>query len=512
LATVVEIAILALAVWPALRLLSIPPFRREYTRVAWCVGGVLLLYASVVSCIAIFVPVLLHPLAAIATVALIAERWRARPSYGRSRGLPPGSLAVFPRGPWVDERFYRRETERWGPIFKSSLLHRPLVCILGARLGGELLRAHPNDLEAPRVRFNRFIPKGFLRYMEPEDHVFYKQQFRSLFGSAVLEQIEPALQQVVREALMRLADESARHPATGVAPRPALREIVFELLVAAFFGLRSDADDFQWLRARYEELDLRKVTFASESRDREALAAIEEWLRTRSRALREARGRGTDAIPCFLATLLEARPDALDDETTLGNLVYALTIARADLTALLVWILKQLGDAPEWTERLREAARSDSRASAHALAWSIVRETLRVEQSEFIYRRAKREIRFRGFAIPRGWRVRVLIREGHRDPEHFPEPDRFDPARWLGPEPPGAHFQPFGIGAHACIGAPLTEALTSLVLIELGRGFDWRIVRDGPREYGWAHWQPSSKLRIALTPAGHPAPRLGGPA
>ena len=122
-----------------------------------------------------------------------------------------------------------------------------------------MLRAHPNDLEAPRVRFNRFVPKGFLRYMEPEDHVFYKQQFRSLFGSAVLEQIEPALQQVVREALMRLADESARHPATGVAPRPALREIVFELLVAAFFGLRSDADDFQWLRARYEELDLRKT-------------------------------------------------------------------------------------------------------------------------------------------------------------------------------------------------------------------------------------------------------------
>ncbi len=498
---VVELAILALAAWPALRLLSIPPIRREYTAIAWSIFGVLVLYASVVGAIAWWAPVLLHPPAVIAGVALVVERWRARPSHGASRGLPPGSLSVFPRGPWVDDRFYRNEAERWGPVFKGSLLHRPCVCILGARLGAELLRAHPSDLEAPRVRFNRFIPKGFLRYMEPEDHAVYKPPFRAALSPAVLRQVQPILREIVRDGLAGLARESARHPAVGVAPRPVLREMVFEMLVATFFGLRSDAADFAWLRARYEDLDLRKLSLLPEGRDRAALAEIAPWVRARGRALQGATGSCADKTPCVLAALGEAYPRTLEDETALGNIIYALTIGRADLTALLLWVLALLGDARGWAERLREVVRSQPQEEAHALAGRIVRETLRLEQSEYVYRRAKRDVSFRGFRIPRNWRVRVLIREGHRDPEHFADPERFDPDRWLGAGKPGAPYQPFGIDAHACIGASVTEMLSCLVLTELARDYDWEVVSRGPREYGWAHWQPSSKLRIVLTPA-----------
>jgi len=491
---VIELAILAIAAWPALRLLSIPPIRREYAGIAWSVLGVLMLYAVIVGAIALRAPVLLHPLAAIAMVILIAERWRARPSFGTKRGLPPGSLTLFPRGPWVDDRFYLNEAERWGPIFKSSLLHRPCVCILGARLGAELLRAHPNDFEAPRVRFNRFVAKGFLRYMEPSDHENYKPPFRAALAPAVLREVLPILREIVRGELPRLAPENARNPRAGIAPRPVLRDIVFEMLIAAFYGLRSNDEDFAWLRARYDDLDLRKITLLPEHRDRAALAEIMKWVRVRGRALQDGAGQK----PCVLTALCAANPGALEDETALGNIIYAVTIGRADLTALLMWILNLLGDARDWAERLRGVARSHPENEANALAWRIVCETLRLEQSEYVYRRAKRDVVFRGFRIPRDWRVRVLIREGHRDPAHFPDPERFDPDRWL-ERKPGAPFQPFGIDAHACIGVSVTEMLTCLVLTELACNYDWDIVSNGPREYGWAHWQPSSKLRIAFT-------------
>lgn len=498
---VVELGILALAAWPALRLLSIPPVRREYAGIAWSLSGVLVLYASVCGAIAMWAPVLLHPLAVMAAVALVVERWRARPSHGTNRGLPPGSLSLIPRGPWVDDRFYGKQAERWGPIFKCSLLYRPCVCVLGVRLGAELLRTCPDDLEAPRVRFNRFIPKGFLRYMEPEDHLVYKPPFRAALAPAVLRHVQPILREIVRGGLPALARESARQPGVGIAPRPALRGIVFEMLVAAFFGLRSDAGDFAWLRGRYEELDLRKLTLLPDHRDRAALAQITPWVQARGRSLQDANGPGADKTPCVLATLCEAHRGALEDETALGNIIYTLTIGRADLTALLMWVLKMLGDAPEWAGRLREAARSQPEDEAYALAGRIVRETLRLEQSEYVYRRAKRDVQFRGFRIPRGWRVRVLVREGHRDPAHFEDPERFDPNRWLAAGKPGALYQPFGIDAHACIGTSVTETLTCLVLTELARNYDWDVVSDGPREYGWAHWQPSSKLRIVVTPA-----------
>jgi cytochrome P450 len=345
------------------------------------------------------------------------------------------------------------------------------------------------------------MPKGFLRYMEPGDHATYKPAFRAAFSAAVLRRAQPILGEIVRDGLPRLAAESARHPGAGIAPRPLLREIVFEMLAAAFYGLRSSEDDFASVRSRYEALDLRKVSLLPERRDRAALAELARWVRERGRTMEDVVGGGDDSAACALAALITAHPSALEDETALGNLIYSLTIGRADLIALLMWVLDLLGRAPDWSQRLRETARAQPEHEGYALAARIVWETLRLEQSEYVYRRAKRDVRFREFLIPRDWRVRVLIREGHRDPAHFANPERFDPDRWLAPRTSGSAYQPFGIDAHACIGTSVTETLSCLLLTELARGYDWEILRNGPREYGWAHWQPSSKLRIAVTPA-----------
>jgi cytochrome P450 len=496
LAIALELCVLALAAWPALRLLSIPPIRREFTGIAVLLAGALVVYAGLLAALALFLPGLLAPLAVFAAAGLLAERWRSRPAYGKRRGLPPGSLSLFPRRPWTEHLFYRDQAARFGPVFKTSLLHRPMVCVLGARLGSELLREHADALEAPPVRFNRFIPRGFLRYMEPADHGIYKGLFQSAISAELLRSREAWVAEEVRFALGALAARA--DASTGLAPREPLRELFFTLLLGLFFAVERVSPARAELRAVYDALDIRKMSWIPSQRDRRALARIETWIRRRGHELAEARERGQSPLPCVLDGLLRARPDALEDETVLGQLVYIVQVGRADLTGLLVWVLKQLGDHPEWAERLREAARSGRAEETDALAVRIVRETLRLEQSEYVYRRVKRDISFRGFTIPKGWRIRVLIREGHRDPASFPEPDRFDPDRFLDATLGGARYAPFGLGAHACIGSQVTETLARQLLGELARGFDWRVTRDGPREYGWAHWQPSSSLRISL--------------
>jgi cytochrome P450 len=503
-ATALALGVLALAAWPALRLLSIPPIRREHTGIAVLLVGALVAYAAVLAALAVALPALLAPLAVVAAAALLAERWRARPGFGARRRLPPGSLSPFPRRPWTEHRFYLEQAARFGPVFKTSLLHRPMVCVLGARLGSELLREHEADLEAPPVRFNRFVPRGFLRYMEPADHRVYKKLFQSALAADLLRAREARAAETVRAALGALAarpDAAAASPGGGLAPREPLRELFFALLLGLFFGLERGSPAVAELRALYAALDIRKMSWIPGQRDRRALARIEAWIRQRGRELEAARERGETPPPCVLESLARPRQDALEDETVLGQLVYVVQVGRADLTGLLVWVLKLLGDHPQWAERLRAAARTGAAGEADALAVRVVRETLRLEQSEYVYRRARRDVEFRGFRIPRGWRVRVLIREGHRDPASFPEPERFDPDRFLDPGLGGARYAPFGLGAHACIGSQVTESFARIVLVELARGFDWRVTRDGPREYGWAHWQPSPKLRIALAPA-----------
>jgi hypothetical protein len=93
---------------------------------------------------------------------------------------------------------------------------------------------------------------------------------------------------------------------------------------------------------------------------------------------------------------------------------------RDDATGLLMWVLTFLSDDPACARRLRNTDDPD------ALADRVVSETLRLAQSEYLWRRASRDIEFRGVVIPAGWLVRVSLRELHRDPAHFEHPDEFD--------------------------------------------------------------------------------------
>ena len=50
----------------------------------------LAVYAAIVTAAELYSPWALRILAGIALLATALDRWRARPSYGRARGLPPG--------------------------------------------------------------------------------------------------------------------------------------------------------------------------------------------------------------------------------------------------------------------------------------------------------------------------------------------------------------------------------------------------------------------------------------
>ena len=79
-------------------------------------------------------------------------------------------------------------------------------------------------------------------------------------------------------------------------------------------------------------------------------------------------------------------------------------------------------------------------------------ETLRLEQSEFLYRRVVKPLEIDGYRIPPGWLLRILVHESHRDPTVYPEPDRFNPDRFLARTFDKTEYSPFGADAHGCNG------------------------------------------------------------
>ena len=144
-----------------------------------------------------------------------------------------------------------------------------------------------------------------------------------------------------------------------------------------------------------------------------------------------------------------------------------------------------------------------SDARADDLAMRIVQETLRLEQSESRYRRATADLELDGFRIPKGWLVRMCIRESHRDPRVFADPLRFDPERFANRTLTRAEYAPFGNFRLACIGEDVTKRVAARFARELACGFDWTVTKDSPpRINNWGHNAPSAALSLRMTPVG----------
>ena len=94
------------------------------------------------------------------------------------------------------------------------------------------------------------------------------------------------------------------------------------------------------------------------------------------------------------------------------------------------------------------------------------------------------EIALAGTTIPKGVLVTLALAAGNRDPERFPDPDRFDPERR-----DNQHLG-FGSGIHSCFGAPLARLEAQIAFSELVRRLEQpRLVVDPPP------YRPSPLLR-----------------
>jgi len=489
-----ELFVLAAVSWPFARVALSRPFLRRaraFPAKGAATLGALVLYAALVVSAAISGPAALRLLTGATMLAWLILRWRARDAFGASRGLPAGSLALAPVGPWKDHRFYQKQTALHGPVFKMSNFVRPTVCIVGLDLAADLLRENEDALGVGHVPSSRFVPSGFLRYMPPDLHRRYRDVFQQAFSKEVIDLHLPLIRRRIREELGRLADESSREG--GALPRPFLERMVRTSFLGLFLGMCADDPNGSRLLAIQSMIDWRQAYRHPPRRIRRLYAEVGDLIT--HQVLEWKRGGGDAELepPSILQVWLRSEPRLIDDPAAVFNLLYISVAGGGDLADLLVWIVKMLCDHEEWADRVATEGTSAD------LPGRIVLETLRLEQSEYLVRRALSDIRFRDKRIPRGWQIRICVRESHRDGARFEDPEAFNPDRLLD-RPPAGSYVPFGMSRHACLGQYLTLAVGRALVEELAGGFEWEVVGDGPREYGGFHWRPSSKLSLVLSP------------
>ena len=486
--TIVEILVVIAAVWPAILACASAPYRRANPRATLFASGALLLIAAVTGAAVLVHPAALRALAALSAVAAAAARWRSRPAFGRARRLPPGRLTLLPPLAAVrNPDFLVQQSAAYGPVFKIGGLRHPVACIVGLKRGQDLLQRFDDALAVPTLPFSREIPRGFLRYQSRDDHPRYRRVLARALSGDLVDSCEPGIGRAMRDTVAAMAAASRTAPGGGIAPLPFLRGGVFACLAECLLGVASGDPRFPALVAAFRGLDHHRSVTLFAARGRRSLAAV----------------AGIVARPttrCLLSEVAATAPELAADPTVLGNVAYMARAAGVDVADLLRWIVKLLCDNPAWLEHLRAAGAAGGKAGGRSVAVAVTYETLRLAQTEHITRVAARAIDFAGFVIPKGWAVRICVRESHRDAGVFPGPERFDPGRFLAGRPPITAFMPFGAHRHACLGEQLTVAIATSFLAALAGGHDLTVVCDGPVEMGPFHWRPSSRFRVRLTP------------
>lgn len=479
-----EAIFLACLLLPFVRLLATDGFRRRLNALRGMRALIVLAiigYAGGVIGLAVFFPPALFLAFLIGSTLGVGYVWYARPAYGRARGLPPGSLRILSPEPWTDQEFYAKNFQRYGPIFKMSDVYRPAVCIMGIPRVRSFLAEYQDALRVPPFPFGRFIPGGFMRFTDPERHRSHRPYFQHAFTLDVYRPRQDWVAETMRAHFQNWTALSTTSVG-GIYLKPHIRAMMHHILACLFFGFVPGTEEFRAAQADFDDVIPQHAHRVPDERVKRALSRLKQAIQDRA------------AVEMSFASEMErAHPGALQDDFLAYNLIYFQILACNDLTGLLYWMVQMLVSNPGWLSRLQSGSDNPD------LPTRIVLETLRLEQSEFLIRQTTRDIQFENCLVPKGWFVRLCIRESHRLSETVQEPTRFNPDRFLTWRPTRLEYMPFGAFDKSCLGEALTLKLGHLFAAELARSCNLHVSQTGPPEFSGNHWQPGSNCRLVLT-------------
>jgi len=189
--------------------------------------------------------------------------------------------------------------------------------------------------------------------------------------------------------------------------------------------------------------------------------------------------------------------DAVDDETgermsrkQIGDELMTFMLAGHETTSnALSWTWRWLSTNPAARERLLDEVdtnlgdRVPTMDDMELLPWTraCIEEAMRIDPPVWMVgRKALADDEIGGYRIPAGSGVMVLIRMIHRDADIWPNPEGYDPRRFL-PENvksrPRHAYLPFGAGRRMCVGSTFAIVEATLLAAMISR----KMVFDIPR-------------------------------
>ncbi|XP_041516615.1 cytochrome P450 26C1 [Microtus oregoni] len=445
-------------------------------------------------------------------------RWTLSRDPASTLPLPKGSMGWPFFGEtlhWLVQgpRFHSSRRERYGTVFKTHLLGRPVIRVSGAEnVRTILLGEHRLVRSQWPQSAHILLGSNTLLGAVGEPHRQRRKVLARVFSRPALEQFVPRLQGALRREVRSWC--TARGP---VAVYGAAKALTFRMAARILLGLQLDEARCTELAQTFEQLVENLFSLPLDvpfSGLRKGIRARDQLYRHLDEAIagklhEEQAAEPGDALHLIITSARELGHELSVQELkeSAVELLFAAFFTTASASTSLILLLLQHPAAIAKIQQelsaqgLGHACGCASQATGPRLDCNcepdlslaalgrlryvdcVVKEVLRLlPPVSGGYRTALRTFELDGYQIPKGWSVMYSIRDTHETAAVYRSPpEGFDPERFgvEGKDAPGSggrfHYIPFGGGARSCLGQELAQAVLQLLAVELVRTARWEL-------------------------------------
>lgn len=393
----------------------------------------------------------------------------------------------------------RRAAELGEDIFETRLLLRRTTCMTGAEAAAVFY--DPSRFQragaAPPPLQKTLFGQGGVQGLDGENH----RQRKAMFQQIVQPDRVEALAEAVTREWQRGVDDWIGQGRTRLYPE---LQLLLTRAVCAWAGVPLSAAEVNTRTRQLSALfDQAGHVGLGHVRSRAARKAADRWA---ADIIGQIRAGKLDP-PASSAAYVIAHHRERDGRPMAPRVagVELLNVLRPTVaTAVYITFVAHALDAqPAWKERLalgdgHEDLAFVEEVRRHYPFFPAVAATVR---EDFVWR---------GHRFPRGRRVLLDLYGTNHDSRTWPDPQRFNPDRFLGDETDPFAFVPQGGGDpavhHRCPGEPITSRLMTVALDQMVRHMTYRaLAPSAPVDFGRLPALPTDGYRIRLLATDTPA-------
>ena len=353
----------------------------------------------------------------------------------------------------------------YGPVFRRQDAFGWGVTLLGPE-ANELVLFNKDRIFSSKLGWDpvldQLFPNG-LMLMDFDHHRMHRKTLSVAFKPAPMKAYLEGLNEGIARTVSRWPSDAP------MKFYPAIKDLTLDLAAGSFLGVPWGPQAREINRA-FMDMVLAAVAvvrkplpFTQMRKGVKGRAYMSAYF---GREIPKRRGATGDDIFTQICNAEDEDGKLLTDQEIIDHMNFLMMAAHDTLTSSLTSLVYYLGITPEWQEKLREEvdgvrARHGDRLPTEALGElelteMAFKEALRlIPPVPMIPRRALKDFEFMGYRIPAGAGVGVNPMYTHMMPEHWPDPQRFDPYRFTTQLSANRHkyaWVPFGGGAHMCLG------------------------------------------------------------